>query len=91
MHPVLDRIVAELAGSVGKPGLTPPPAIQIVQPYGLWSRPSPSWTTGVRRISETSHIAVRAGILLRFCVGDFMLTSCAPSGLPSAARAILYH
>ena len=31
-----------------RPPFTPPPAIHIVNPYGLWSRPLPPCENGVR-------------------------------------------
>ena len=92
MHPVLDRIVAELAGgSVGKPGLDP--AARHPDRAAVRAVVATVPLLDDRRAADKRNKSYRGPgrNLLRFCVGDFMLTSCAPSGLPSAARAILYH
>ena len=44
------------------PGFTPPPAIQIVKPQGLWSRPSPFSLNGVRPNSPPQTTSVSLSI-----------------------------
>ena len=59
VHAVLDGVVAVVVGgAVVMPPFTPPPAIHIVKPYGLWSRPSPPCAIGVRPNSPPQMTSV---------------------------------
>jgi len=60
LHFVFDGLVAPVVGrSVAtSPGLTPPPASQVVKPKGLWSRPFPPWAKGVRPNSPVQTTSV---------------------------------
>ncbi len=44
----------------------PPPAIHIVKPYGLWSRPEPLSETGVRPNSPPQTTSVSSSSPRRF-------------------------
>ena len=65
---VLDGVQADLVGGARRsPPFTPPPAIHIVKPVALWSRPRPPfWLTGVRPNSPPQTTRVSSSRPVRF-------------------------